>query len=104
MSRNSKKRRRRKQDKVTALLIGTIVMLLCALVGINTWNLRQKSVELAQEEEKLKSDIEAAEKTSEELDAKESYMETDKYVEDVAKDKLGLVYPNEMIIEPDKKE
>ena len=33
---------------------------------------------------------------------REKYVGTDEYVEDVAKEKLGLVYPNEIIFEAEK--
>ena len=34
------------------------------------------------------------------LDAQEKYMQTNEYIEDVAKDKLGLVKPDELVIRP----
>jgi len=36
------------------------------------------------------------------LVAREQYMQTKQYIEDVAKDKLGLVYPDEIVIRPNE--
>ena len=41
--------------------------------------------------------IEAETKRSEEIDQYEKYTQTMKYIEDVAKDRLGLVYEGEII-------
>ena len=43
--------------------------------------------------------MEAERQRAEEIDDLEDYVGTDEYVEDVAKDKLGLVYPNEILFE-----
>ena len=43
--------------------------------------------------------LEEEERLDKEIDALEEYVGTDEYVEDVAKDKLGLVYPNEILFE-----
>ena len=34
------------------------------------------------------------------LEQQQKYMKTRKYIEDEAKDKLGLVYPDEIVIKP----
>lgn len=41
--------------------------------------------------------IEAEERRAEEMDELEAYTKTKKYIEDVAKEKLGLVYEDEVI-------
>ena len=51
---------------------------------------------IAQEKE-LKAQIAEEEKRTEEIDELEEYVETDEYIEQVAKDKLGLVHENEIL-------
>jgi cell division protein DivIC len=50
----------------------------------------------------LQEQIAAAEEEYEELESKEEYMKTKKYVEDVARNQLGLVYPDEIVIRPEE--
>ena len=38
---------------------------------------------------------------TEEIEEFEEYAGTDSYIEDVAKDKLGLIYENEILFEPE---
>ena len=44
--------------------------------------------------------VEEAKQEQANLDAQEKYMQTNEYIEDVAKDKLGLVHPDELVIRP----
>ena len=44
--------------------------------------------------------VEEAKQEQANLDAQEKYMLTNEYIEDVAKDKLGLVKPDELVIRP----
>ena len=48
----------------------------------------------------MEQKIEAAKQENDVLLAQQQYMQTNKYIEDVAKDKLGLVYPDEIVIKP----
>ena len=51
----------------------------------------------------LEGQIKEEEQRTKDLEALEKYMQTKKYMEDVAKNKLGLVYPDEILIEPENK-
>ena len=50
----------------------------------------------------LEAKIEAEKARSEELNKLKIYVQTKDYIEDVAKEKLGLVNPDELILKPDK--
>ena len=57
--------------------------------------------------EKRKSELEVMLQTeqerSEELEDKKAYMQTIRYIEEVAREVLGLVYPEEIILRPEQK-
>lgn len=50
----------------------------------------------------LEESIEAEKARTEEIEEKKKYMETDEYVEEVARNKLGLVKDNEIVFEEAK--
>ena len=50
----------------------------------------------------LEADIEAEKDRTQDIEEQRKYMQTKKYVEEVAREKLGLVYPNETIYKADK--
>lgn len=57
----------------------------------------QKVKECQDREAALTAQIEAEQKRALEIEEYEKYTETRKYIEEIAKDKLGLVYPGEII-------
>ena len=81
--RNSRKRRSRRrtnQHKLSVLVITGVILLMTALVVVGGISLRAK------------------EKSYLEIDDMEAYVGTDEYVEEIAKEKLGLVNENEIIL------
>lgn len=73
------------------------ICLLAIVVGVNGYSLRQKQSKYMQREKELQLLIQQEEKRAEELVDLATYTKTKKFAEEVAKDKLGLVYENEII-------
>ena len=71
------------------------VFLIIFLIANN--NLKSKSAENQAKIEELQESIEEQKKRSEDLDEQKEYTKTKEYIEKIAKEKLGLVYPNEII-------
>ena len=95
-------RRRRNENRLgMTMAIGAILMIV-AVVGINSLSLRQKQEKYATREQELLMQIAEEEARTEELKELETYTKTKKYAEEVAKDKLGLVYENEIIFQENK--
>ena len=89
-------RRRRKPALGMSMAFLAIIMII-AVVGINSISLRQKQAKYIAREQELQQQIDAENARTEELKELETYTKTKKYAEEVAKDKLGLVYDNEII-------
>jgi len=75
------------------------ILIMTGVVGINSISLRQKEKAYAAREEELLQQISAEEARAKELEEFATYTKTKKYAEEVAKDKLGLVYENEIIFQ-----
>ena len=88
-----------KSNRFTSNLICP-VNTVCILVVVLASDLHRKSRDLAQTETMLEQRIEQATATHESLVAQEQYMKTNQYIEDMAKEKLGMVYPDEIVIRP----
>lgn len=100
MARKRKRKSTRHQSRVASFLIVVAVLFVCVFSVMRIGSLNSKSNELKATEAELTRKIEMAYQEKEELSAREQYMHTNKYIEDVAKDKLGLVYPDEIVIKP----
>lgn len=97
--RSVRARRRVLQHKLSILLISGVVLILGITLSVASVSSRAKNRDLKLQEAELEEQLEAEKAKSEEIDELEEYVGTDEYVEDVAKDKLGLVYPNEILFE-----
>ncbi len=79
------------------LLVTTVVLMMLIVVTVKSVELRDKRATYAMREEALMQEIAAEEQRTEEIAEYEKYTQTKKYVEEIAKEKLGLVYEGEII-------
>ena len=97
---SAKTKSRRIREKKKHLGSWGILVIVLAVFGVSTiggLQLKQKNRAYQEREEALEEAIAAEEARGQEIDDLEAYTKTKKYVEDVAKDKLGLVYEDEVI-------
>ena len=62
----------------------------------------QRNAAYVEELAQLQNKIDAEEARTQDIADLEAYMQTDEYAEQVAKDKLGLVYEDEIIFKPEE--
>ena len=97
--RNTRARRRMLEHRLSVLLIICVIVVLGVTLSVGSISLHKKNKAYKAQEEELQKQLEEEELRAEEIDELEEYVGTDEYIEDVAKDKLGLVYPNEILFE-----
>ncbi|WP_242622605.1 FtsB family cell division protein [Lachnoclostridium sp. Marseille-P6806] len=93
----SGKRRRKRQRHKGLLLAALAVGIVVGVIGFRCYALQNtlaadQKLELATQEQ-----LAAEEQRQAELDEYEKYTKTKKYIEEVARDKLGLVYEGETV-------
>lgn len=89
--------RKRRQNRLGMFLVMTVVLMLLLVVAIKSVELTAKQTTYATKEETLTKQIEEEEKRAQDLEEYRKYTKTKKYAEEVAKDKLGLVYEDEIV-------
>ncbi len=92
---------RKKKSRFGLKLIAFVVLILCALVTYNRVLLNQDYKELQAQQQELDTQLAEEEDRTYDLNETQKYMQTKKYVEDVARKYFGLVYPDEILIEPE---
>ena len=97
--RTARTYRRVLQHRLSVLAISGVIVVLAVTLSVASISLHKKNQNYKAQEEELKGRLEEETKRAEEIDELEEYVGTDEYVEDVAKDKLGLVYPNEILFQ-----
>ena len=102
--RGGKKRRvsrRKRIGRFTVTGIIILAMVICGTMAYKYSELKTQEKEYSRQLAGLKKEKKEADKRAEELKEYEEYVKTDEYVEEVAREKLGLVYKDEIIFEPD---
>ena len=97
MATRARYKRRRFQNRAGIVWASIVVLILVTVVSIKSISLMQKAREYQAREQALEEQIEYETQRSDEIAEYERYTETRKYIEDTAKEKLGLVYPGEII-------
>lgn len=97
-------RRRRKQNKSAVLCISLIAMLLLGVMTVQNLSLYSKRQSYQAREEELQIQLESEEQRQIEMEEYKEYVTTEEYIEQTAKSKLGLVYPNEIIFKEKEEE
>ena len=82
--------------------ISTVVLLLAVTVFFGSLSLRSENKECAQQEAELKAQIAEQQERSEQIEAYKEYIQSDEYIKQVAREKLGLALPGEILFEPQK--
>jgi cell division protein FtsB len=94
--------RKKKQNRLAMMSITIVVAMLLAVISINSLQLKEKQSDCIAKEVSLGAQIEEQNDRAEELEELKKYTKTKKYAEEVAKDKLGLVYDDEIIFKQEE--
>ncbi len=103
MANRARYKRRRSQNRAGFLWASFVVLILVSVVSIKSVSLVKKVKEYEAKEASLQVQIEEEMARTDEIAEFERYTQTRKYIEDTAKDKLGLVYPGEIIFKNEDK-
>lgn len=93
----ARRRYRRKQNKVGVFSISAVVLMLLLVVSLKSVELQAKNEQYIQKEEKLTKERDEELDRQVDLEEYAKYVQTKKFIEEIAKDKLGLVYQDEII-------
>ncbi|SCP99581.1 FtsB family cell division protein [Anaerobium acetethylicum] len=89
--------RSNRDNKLGMVSIGAVLIMVLIVVAVNCLRLHDKNLEYSHKEKVLQEQIAEEQKRTEEIQELEKYVKTKKYIEEVAKEKLGLVYEDEII-------
>ena len=106
MKKNSRTARRKKKESAANRLaltgITLVVLSLAITVHLSGISLKERDLQYRLREEQLEKEKAAEEKRAEDLEEYRVYVQTKEYIEKVAKEKLGLVNKDEILLKPEK--
>lgn len=94
-----KQRKRILHHKQSMLMISGVMLLLVVVLTVGGMSLKAKNEAYQEQQDELQSQIDEAKERAEEIDDLEKYVGSDSYTEEMAREKLGLVYPDEIVLE-----
>lgn len=87
----------KRSNKLVGFVIVVIMVALVFIFNAGSNQIKARNEEQAAKIEKLQQEIESEKKRAEELDEYARYVNTKQFVEDMARKKLGLLYPDEKV-------
>lgn len=95
----------RKEKRKNGLkIIAVAVLVLFGVITYSSVELRAEKRALEKRKAELEAELQTEQERSEELEDQRAYMQTVRYIEEIARKVLGLVYPDETILRPEEEE
>lgn len=90
-------RKRRKKSRSGLYLVMTVVLLFCGTLGVHSFSLKANCQELQSQKQELETKKKDLQNEKKSIQEQKQYMQTNAYIENVAREKFGLVYDNEIV-------
>ncbi len=102
MARRKIAYRKRRQNRFSMLLVSMVVVMILIAVWVRSMELQRKLDTYTAKQEQLEEQIKKEEDRQQEIEEFRKYTQTKKYAEEVAKEKLGLVYEDEILFKQEE--
>lgn len=102
MRDSTKQNRKKKGNRNRSVLpIFFVVAALLTVLTVYTRSLQKADAVYAARVDALQNEVDTEKQRQEELEEKSVYVQTKDYIEQIAREKLGLINPDETIIRPE---
>ncbi len=90
-------KRSRRSRRNGVFMISAVVLVLCFILTYNSFGMKASLREKNEQIEELQAQVKEQEEIQENLVKESEYIKSDDYIEEIARDKLGLVHDNEIV-------
>ncbi len=90
-------RRTKRTHAMSMVVVTSIVVMMLVIVGVGAAGLQEKKELLQAESQAIEAQIAKEESRTKEIEEYGKEVQTKKFYEEYARDKLGLIYPSETI-------
>lgn len=87
-----------RRNRRTCLFALVITLILCTSLLVQTYRMNQDNKEAQAKYESLQTQATSESKKGDELEEKREYVRSDAYIESIARERLGLVKKDEILI------
>ena len=100
----TRKKKLKESSKISMRVITVVVLFLFGVLTYKTIELNEQASAYEATIDGYEKDMKELKKERKEIEELRDYVNTDSYIEEVAREKLGLVYENEIVFETDDQE
>ncbi len=93
----NKENKRYVKDQGSILMIIAVVLILILVMAHQSYNVYKRNALYTRQIDKIQNEINEEEGRSRRIEDMRSYIDSDEYIEKTAREKFGLVYPDEVI-------
>lgn len=91
-----------RHHKRSVLIVISALLLLVGVVSVDSISLQAKNEMYKEQQAELEKLIAEEDQRAEDIEEFERYVQTEEYIEDTAKEKLGLAHENEILFKAEK--
>lgn len=88
-----------KKNRMNLLLVTGVVLILCIGMSFSQRKLEAQEKACGEQIKELEEELAEQEKRAEDIEDYKTHVQTKKFIEEEAREKLGLVYPDEVIFQ-----
>ena len=93
----------RRHNRLSMFLAALVVVILMIAVSVNAMSLNRRLADNRKRAVQLKKEIQTEQQRAADIEEYRRYTSTDAYIEEVAREKLGLIYEGETVFKEEKK-
>jgi len=94
--------RRRKANRRSLILVALVAVVLVVVLSVGILSLQKENARLQESRDALQKNVEAELQKNEALQEQKDAPLSDEEIEDIARDRFGLAYPDEIILVPEE--
>ena len=102
MARKRKKAGAISENKFAIIFATGVVLSVAIILGVRVNSIKQELAKRESYNQKVIEELESEDERSKKLEEQRKYVQTDSYIIEMAREKLGLVFPDEIAIKAEK--
>lgn len=102
MARKKKKNKGILENKLSIAFVTTVVLAMAIALGVKVNSIKKELASREAYNQKVVEKLDSEEQRAKKLEEQRKYVQTDSYIIEMAREKLSLVFPNEIAIKAEK--
>jgi septum formation initiator len=90
------------KNKFDIVAVTAVVVVLAIILGLKVHSIKQELAKRESYNQKIVEELEREDERAKKLEEQRKYVQTDSYIIEMAREKLGLVFPDEIAIKAEK--